>query len=410
MLKKALLSTVIAVSSVTPLMAYTNQSSVYDEGLIAKSVYENTDFDVFTYSKSMLFTNVEGENFAQLRSACELFGYDIDWVQSNKSITILKNNTKYEIKIGSSTILENGKAIETSDVPILLNSTTYIPFDMYSIIFKSEVADIKNSKYESVNKDIIETLEGYYNGQQEFVNEIADDYKNYYYEIGYEVLEATDILSLRLYNFTAMGSSNTEEKYLNYDNTTFLPITLEDVLGEGYEDGLRDEIRSIMKEREEADNQSYFYWYDEFEKAPLDDSRSFYFNGNNDLVVVFHKYEISPGAMGKQEFIISDRESINSFRQETVDNFYATRFEKFKNYLDLYDFENVYNLLGYNNIEVLNLFGAPDDVNVKDIEYLEDSYTTYVYRAYNEDSTYVYIYFKNGKVYDYKIDEFNGSF
>ncbi len=410
MLKRALLSTVIAVSSVTPIMAYSNQSSVYDESLIAKGVYVGTDFDVNINSKSLFFTNINGENFAKLRSACELYGYDIDWKQGDKSIVIIKNDTKYELKIGSSTILENGISRKTVGAPILLNSSTYIPYDVYSMIFKSEVSDIKNNKYNSVNRDVLDTLEGFYNGQQAFIEELSDAYKNYYYEIGYEVLEATDILSLRLYNFTAMGSSNTEEKYLNYDNTTLLPVTLEDVLGEGYEEDLRSEILSIMKEREAIDNQVYLYWYEEFEKAPLDDSRSFYFNRNNDLVIVFDKYEISPGAMGKQEFIISDNDKVEDFRNVSINNFYETRFEKFKNYLDLYDFKNSYNLLGYNTIEVLNLFGSPDDVYIKDIDYLEDSFATYVYKANSEDSTYVYIYFKKGKVFDYKVDEFNGSF
>ena len=69
-----------------------------------------------------------------------------------------------------------------------------------------------------------------------------------------------------------------------------------------------ENIKKQMAEQMEK-NENIIYWmYSDdktfwgfYEIAP---DQNFYFNENNDLVIVFNKYEVAPGSMGYPEFII----------------------------------------------------------------------------------------------------------
>ena len=75
-------------------------------------------------------------------------------------------------------------------------------------------------------------------------------------------------------------------------------MTLEDILGANYKEIADAEIRRQMEERT-ADGAVYF---DSFEG--IDADTAFYMNEAGNPVIVFEKYEITPGSEGQQEFEI----------------------------------------------------------------------------------------------------------
>ncbi|MFV0518652.1 MAG: stalk domain-containing protein [Lachnospirales bacterium] len=430
MYKKISLALLLSIFIVTPVFAYSNNNSIYTENLIAKEVYVGGEGDYEINSSSNFFQSLNtstlvqdknnSDNYVNLRNATELFGYKIEWNQKKMTATVVKKDENYTVKIGNSGITINDEKTGTSQKAVLINSSTYIPMEMYDIIFKDELKMLTNKSFYKISFEILGKLEKFYANQLKSNKEYKDafistggdiaDYINPVYSIGYEVINSSDILSVKVYHLQALASSFTEEIYLNYNNKTYAPITLTDVLGKNYEDALREDILTMMKEREAQSPDLYSYWYDDFEKAKLDNSRPFYFNKEGNLVIVFNKYEICAGVYGKQEFVITNNEKANTFKNNLSKNYYSERYNSFKNYLDLFDFKNMYNLLGYTNTEVLNLFSSPEFIFVKDTKSSEDREFVYIYKASNEDSIGIYINFTNNKVSSYKIDEFNGVY
>lgn len=101
--------------------------------------------------------------------------------------------------------------------------------------------------------------------------------------------------------------------FYNMDFNEKKELTLEDVLGDDYVDIANENILSQMKERVAMDS-NLVYWgiTDLLESSSgitgfktVDKETKFYLNEDGNAVVYFDKYEIAPGFMGAQEFIIS---------------------------------------------------------------------------------------------------------
>ena len=109
-------------------------------------------------------------------------------------------------------------------------------------------------------------------------------------------------------SFTVSGSENwvsaySETYYYNIDLTNGRYLSLEDLLGPGYMEKANESIRAQIKARE-ADSEVKFFTKAEggFETVTAD--TPFYINEKGNPVVVFEKYEIAPGALGRPEFEI----------------------------------------------------------------------------------------------------------
>ncbi|MCF8020679.1 MAG: phosphodiester glycosidase family protein [Vallitaleaceae bacterium] len=81
-----------------------------------------------------------------LRGISEALGASVGWNAATSSITIERLDTKLELKVGSASILVNGKS-ETMDVPVLLkDSRTYVPLRFITQYFGGDVKWIQESK------------------------------------------------------------------------------------------------------------------------------------------------------------------------------------------------------------------------------------------------------------------------
>jgi len=124
-------------------------------------------------------------------------------------------------------------------------------------------------------------------------------------EIDYSIKSYNDNrISFAVHYFEAMASSFTKTYYYTIDLKEDRLLTLEDLLGSNYEDKINEQISDkIEKELEESPAK---YFQDEMGFKGISEDQSFYINDDNQIVVVFNKYEIAPGSSGEPEFIIEE--------------------------------------------------------------------------------------------------------
>ncbi|MBP2028448.1 hypothetical protein J2Z35_002251 [Acetoanaerobium pronyense] len=168
-----------------------------------------------------------------------------------------------------------------------------------------EIQELLNSKYIEENKALYE----------EFVNDMnslkEDGHEEAHMGVfsGFEVVtDNEDILSIERYVVNVVGSSSTVLKYDTIDKNNRILITLPSLFkDESYIQIISDDIKSQMKSRMNEDEDLH-YWLedeiDEFNFKEIDKNQNFYINEDYKLVISFDKYEVGPGYMGVQEFII----------------------------------------------------------------------------------------------------------
>ena len=129
---------------------------------------------------------------------------------------------------------------------------------------------------------------------------------------GYVIKTDTDrILSVGRYVVNTVASSSTTFKYDTIDKKNEVLITLPSLFkDDSYVDIISENIKEQMIKRHEADDMM-FYWVEGVEEESLVDlfekiskEQSFYINSEDKLVISFDKYEVAPGYMGIQEFVI----------------------------------------------------------------------------------------------------------
>ncbi len=119
-------------------------------------------------------------------------------------------------------------------------------------------------------------------------------------------------------NLLSLILTANESWYGAYDLTYYYNLNLEenknltlmDVLGSDYSNIANESIINQMKARAE-ENSDYVYWgvtdEEDSEMAgftSVDENTKFYLNKEGKVVICFDKYEVAPGFMGRQEFII----------------------------------------------------------------------------------------------------------
>lgn len=142
----------------------------------------------------------------------------------------------------------------------------------------------------------------------------ADEYKEAYLETGgteegyadknmnitvdYELYVQTDeYLSFRVFTHESLAAVYAENLYMNINLITQETLSLEDVLDEDY----LSRIATTVKTDVNVNPDLYFDDVKDDEWLPREDT-DFYINDVQEIVVVFNKYELAPGARGRLEF------------------------------------------------------------------------------------------------------------
>lgn len=123
-------------------------------------------------------------------------------------------------------------------------------------------------------------------------------------KVWYEIKSQTnEYLSFAVFGTESWSSAYSEAKYYNLDLKNLNYLTLEDILGKNYIQIVNDNIKLQIHNREKEEN-IYFWSVEQGGFTSIDENTKFYINNIGNPVIVFEKYEIAPGAMGKVEFEI----------------------------------------------------------------------------------------------------------
>lgn len=168
-----------------------------------------------------------------------------------------------------------------------------------------EIQDLLNNKYIEENKALYEEFVKDMNSLKEGGHE--DAHLGVF--TGFEVVtDNENILSIGRYVVNVAGSSSTIFKYDTIDKNNKILITLPSLFkNDSYIQIISEEIKNQMKARMEDDEDLYYWLEDEIEDfnfKEISKNQNFYINEDYKLVISFDKYEVAPGYMGVQEFII----------------------------------------------------------------------------------------------------------
>lgn len=173
---------------------------------------------------------------------------------------------------------------------------------------ESGLGETLNQKYLEENQKLYEEFMAEVKAMEEFGE------SHFGVVSGYEVKTDNErLLAIGRYVLSVAGSSSTVYKYDTIDKVNEVLITLpslfkDDSYIEVISKYLVEEMKARMEadpnlvywvEREDAEEELYFEPF-----TTIAPDQSFYINSDYKLVISFDKYEIGPGYMGIQEFII----------------------------------------------------------------------------------------------------------
>lgn len=209
-----------------------------------------------------------------------------------------------------------------SKVPIVGGIVKVLTFKEYTLNDETFNADIKipeisglkdEELQKALNEKYLEENEKLY---QQFINDMEEMKKSggghLGVDSGYIIKTDNDrILSVGRYVVNTVASSSTTFKYDTIDKKNEVLITLPSLFkDDSYINIISENIKEQMIKRHKED-ENMIYWVsgveDEdlielFEKISKD--QNFYINNDGKLIICFDKYEVAPGYMGVQEFII----------------------------------------------------------------------------------------------------------
>ncbi len=165
-----------------------------------------------------------------------------------------------------------------------------------------------------------ETIEQVNFDIDEVTNELVEEFKESAelgesygsLEIHHETVTDNDrYFTLKLSIYQGAGSGMESYKFYTIDKRSGLQVQLKDLFREdsGYNEIISEEIRNQMRTLM-AEDEMNAYWVDKTDIPDLNweglkEDQNFYFDADGDLVLVFDEYEVAPGYMGAQEFIVN---------------------------------------------------------------------------------------------------------
>ena len=179
-----------------------------------------------------------------------------------------------------------------------------------------EVNDPNNEQVSDlINKDMNELTSAVI---QKFYDDLEISHDTGYGSIyiDYETVTNTDEwFTLKLTVSEVQASSNTYFKFYHIDRTNGTYVTFGDLI-DSEDFGAIEQIIRAQMEAEMAADPDVVYWTEDTELGQsitaLSTDQNFYFDDAGNLVIVYNKYEVSPGSMGCPEIVIS-KEKIEKY-------------------------------------------------------------------------------------------------
>ncbi|MBN2796888.1 MAG: DUF3298 domain-containing protein [Clostridia bacterium] len=153
----------------------------------------------------------------------------------------------------------------------------------------------------TVTTELNKTVETYISEAIEYLENEGSYVKGM--DIKYEVItDNMDWFTLKLDIFEVAASGYQRVMYYHIDKHSNQMVQLKDLfIDDTYKILIKDEILKLMAEEMESD-ENLIYFPEELEE--INEDQNFYFNENNDLIIVFDEYAVAPGYMGVVSFKI----------------------------------------------------------------------------------------------------------
>ena len=125
-----------------------------------------------------------------------------------------------------------------------------------------------------------------------------------------EVVNTTqNYYTLKLICYTAQASGTEWNYYFTIDLATGERLLLKDIFADGadYVTPISENIKEQMKEQMAADENVYYWLYDEMDEfnfKAINEEQSFYINQEGNVVISFNEGDVAPMYMGVVEFTI----------------------------------------------------------------------------------------------------------
>lgn len=111
-------------------------------------------------------------------------------------------------------------------------------------------------------------------------------------------------LSFEISIFQNIASAYNKDIFYNLDFSTGKSLKLADLFPDNYLETINTEIRRQIHDRLQNDKNAMFFKEDEGGFKTITPDQNFYINSDGKVVIVFEKYEIAPGYMGRQDFAL----------------------------------------------------------------------------------------------------------
>lgn len=210
-----------------------------------------------------------------------------------------------------------------SKMPVIGRIVDVVTFEKYTYENENNFANVEipqisntqgdslngNNVIEQVNKDIKEYTDILINQ----FNKDAKEYKeaNKGLDITWDVVTDTEEwFTLRINILDTLASGYEHYAFYHINKMTGEIAELNDLFVEGadYISIISDNIKAQMRSLMQNDENVYFLdsedTVDNFDT--IKEKQNFYFNAENELVIVFDEYEVAPGFMGSVEFVIEN--------------------------------------------------------------------------------------------------------
>ncbi|MCM1991966.1 DUF3298 and DUF4163 domain-containing protein [Oceanirhabdus seepicola] len=125
-------------------------------------------------------------------------------------------------------------------------------------------------------------------------------------KVDYEIKASNDkLLSFVITSCDSIAAAYAEYTYYNINLETDEIITLKSIFGSEYVDIITDNVLKQIEEQKNDETKVYFEDSNIIQESEkIREDIDFYINEDKNVVVVFDKYEIAPGSMGRVEFEI----------------------------------------------------------------------------------------------------------
>ncbi|MCC0641005.1 MULTISPECIES: DUF3298 and DUF4163 domain-containing protein [unclassified Clostridioides] len=230
-------------------------------------------------------------------------------VMSNQSLPKDTTNSKQTLSvstIGSKTIVKNDEYIEsTINMPIITNSN--------KIVERSTNDRIKNDIFEFYNKS--------YKEAKQYFKDNPDEENKFVANVDFELKKNTDsALSIKVRYYTYSGGAHGyyQDIAYNVDMRTGKFLELMDLFKDNtkYKEVIDEEIKQQITDLEKKDKENVGI----YNFKGIKENQNFYLQDDN-LVIYFDLYDITPYAAGIPEFSINKKLISYMLKSEYVDLF-----------------------------------------------------------------------------------------